>query len=148
MLTENRRKDSSGTEAELFAFGTALGTSGLQRPATAMTPSPSATDSRTDGAAAFVPDTRSVAKLAAAAKGCRGCQLYEHAEQTVFGAGARTARMMLIGEQPGDQEEQGRQAVRRPCGPGPRQGAGRRGDRARRALRDERRQALQVHRQG
>jgi uracil-DNA glycosylase family protein len=70
-----------------------------------MTPSPSATGSRTDGAAAFVPDTRSVAKLATAAKGCRGCQLYEHAEQTVFGAGPRTARMMLIGEQPGDQED-------------------------------------------
>jgi DNA polymerase len=57
------------------------------------------------GAAPFVPDTRSVTKLAAAARGCRGCRLYADAEQTVFGAGPRTARMMLVGEQPGDQED-------------------------------------------
>jgi DNA polymerase len=59
----------------------------------------------TASAAPFVPDTRSVTKLAAAARGCRGCQLYADAEQTVFGAGPRTARMMLVGEQPGDQED-------------------------------------------
>jgi DNA polymerase len=46
-----------------------------------------------------------VTKLAAAARGCRGCRLYADAEQTVFGAGPRTARMMLVGEQPGDQED-------------------------------------------
>jgi uracil-DNA glycosylase family protein len=46
-----------------------------------------------------------VTKLAAAARGCRGCRLYTDAEQTVFGAGPRTARMMLVGEQPGDQED-------------------------------------------
>lgn len=56
-------------------------------------------------AAAFIPDTRSLTKLAAAARGCRGCQLYANAEQTVFGEGPRTARMMLVGEQPGDQED-------------------------------------------
>lgn len=60
---------------------------------------------KTAGAAPFVPDTRSVTRLAAAARGCRGCQLYADAEQTVFGAGPRTARMMLVGEQPGDQED-------------------------------------------
>ena len=57
-------------------------------------------------AAAFIPDTRSLTKLAAAARECRGCQLYADAEQTVFGEGPRTARMMLVGEQPGDQEDQ------------------------------------------
>jgi len=46
-----------------------------------------------------------VNRLAAAARGCRGCQLYADAEQTVFGAGPRAARMMLVGEQPGDQED-------------------------------------------
>ena len=59
----------------------------------------------TASAAPFVPDTRSVTKLAAAARACRGCQLYADAEQTVFGAGPRAARMMLVGEQPGDQED-------------------------------------------
>jgi uracil-DNA glycosylase len=59
----------------------------------------------TGSAAPFVPETRSVAKLAAAARGCRGCQLYADADQTVFGDGPRTARMMLVGEQPGDQED-------------------------------------------
>ena len=60
---------------------------------------------KTAGAAPFVPDTGSVNRLAAAARGCRGCQLYADAEQTVFGAGPRAARMMLVGEQPGDQED-------------------------------------------
>jgi DNA polymerase len=46
-----------------------------------------------------------VTKLAAAARECRGCRLYADAEQTVFGAGPRAARMMLVGEQPGDQED-------------------------------------------
>lgn len=59
----------------------------------------------TASAAPFVPDTRSVTKLAAAARECRGCQLYADAEQTVFGAGPRNARMMLVGEQPGHQED-------------------------------------------
>ncbi|MCU1699180.1 MAG: uracil glycosylase superfamily protein [Mycobacterium sp.] len=44
-------------------------------------------------------------RLAAAARGCRDCQLYADAKQTVFGAGPRAARMMLVGEQPGDQED-------------------------------------------
>jgi DNA polymerase len=57
------------------------------------------------GAAAFVPDTDELSKLAAAAKSCRGCDLFEAADQTVFGAGPKTARMMLVGEQPGDQED-------------------------------------------
>src|SRR5205823_1336470 len=36
---------------------------------------------------------------------CRGCDLWEQATQTVFGEGAEHSRMMLIGEQPGDQED-------------------------------------------
>ncbi len=43
--------------------------------------------------------------LAKKAKGCQRCDLYRNATQTVFGDGARAASMMLVGEQPGDQED-------------------------------------------
>jgi DNA polymerase len=45
------------------------------------------------------------AALAAEASGCRLCDLYRHATQTVFGEGPAGARVMLVGEQPGDQED-------------------------------------------
>lgn len=57
------------------------------------------------GAEEYVPLTRDHAALAYAARDCRGCDLYRDADQVVFGAGAPAARMMLIGEQPGDQED-------------------------------------------
>jgi uracil-DNA glycosylase family protein len=57
------------------------------------------------GAQEFVPNTRNLDELAAAAGGCRGCDLYQDADQTVFGAGSRSARVLLVGEQPGDQED-------------------------------------------
>jgi len=56
-------------------------------------------------AAAFVPDSGDLAALAQAALGCQGCDLYEHAGQTVFGEGAANADIVLVGEQPGDQED-------------------------------------------
>lgn len=43
--------------------------------------------------------------LASAAKGCHGCDLFRYATQTVFGAGPRTSRIMMIGEEPGDEED-------------------------------------------
>ena len=43
--------------------------------------------------------------LRAAAAGCRACELWEPATQTVFGAGPATARIVFVGEQPGDQED-------------------------------------------
>jgi len=43
--------------------------------------------------------------LREAAKGCRNCPLWENATQTVFGEGSARARVMLVGEQPGDQED-------------------------------------------
>jgi len=58
-----------------------------------------------DSAAEFVPASRSLAKLRAAAAGCRGCPLWKDATQTVFGAGPRKAELMLVGEQPGDRED-------------------------------------------
>lgn len=37
--------------------------------------------------------------------GCRGCDLYKDATQTVFGRGSKSAELMLVGEQPGDKED-------------------------------------------
>ena len=51
------------------------------------------------------PRPRSVTELREAAAGCRACDLWEKATQTVFGEGAASARMMLVGEQPGDRED-------------------------------------------
>ena len=57
------------------------------------------------GAEGFVPDTKSLRRLAAAAAGCHGCDLYGAATQTVFGRGPKTARLLFVGEQPGDVED-------------------------------------------
>jgi DNA polymerase len=56
-------------------------------------------------ASPFVPADASLDALAAAADGCRGCELFENATQTVFGAGPRTASVVMVGEQPGDVED-------------------------------------------
>ncbi|MGY4651434.1 UdgX family uracil-DNA binding protein [Mycobacterium sp. URHB0021] len=58
-----------------------------------------------DTAADFVPDTRDLDEMATAAQSCKGCNLYLDATQVVFGAGAPDADMVLVGEQPGDQED-------------------------------------------
>lgn len=58
-----------------------------------------------NGAAEFVPSSRSLKALAGAAEGCRGCPLYKDATQTVFGRGMKGAELMLVGEQPGDKED-------------------------------------------
>jgi uracil-DNA glycosylase family protein len=54
----------------------------------------------------FLPDRRSLPALRAAAQGCRGCHLFAGATQTVFGEGLQEARVLLVGEQPGDREDQ------------------------------------------
>jgi DNA polymerase len=56
-------------------------------------------------ARALIPAEPTIEKLRAAAAGCTGCHLYRHATQTVFGEGAQRARVMLVGEQPGDAED-------------------------------------------
>ena len=56
-------------------------------------------------AADFVPDTHDLDELSTAAQSCKGCNLYLNATQTVFGEGAPDADIMLVGEQPGDQED-------------------------------------------
>jgi uracil-DNA glycosylase len=54
----------------------------------------------------FVPAGADLGRLREAAGGCRGCGLYEHATQTVFGRGDATAEVVMVGEQPGDVEDQ------------------------------------------
>ena len=49
--------------------------------------------------------TADLARIEQAARDCRACDLWEHATQTVFGDGPERARIMLIGEQPGDAED-------------------------------------------
>jgi uracil-DNA glycosylase family protein len=56
-------------------------------------------------AADFLPHDVSLPALRAAAAGCRGCDLYRRGTQTVFGEGEERARVMLVGEQPGDKED-------------------------------------------
>jgi uracil-DNA glycosylase len=58
------------------------------------------------GAGQWVPDHASLAELQKAAQGCRGCELYRDATQAVMGRGSAEARVVLLGEQPGDQEDQ------------------------------------------
>ena len=54
---------------------------------------------------ALVPATSSLKKLREAARECTACHLHKHATQMVFGEGPKKAAIMLVGEQPGDQED-------------------------------------------
>jgi uracil-DNA glycosylase family protein len=56
-------------------------------------------------AAEFIPPRPTLERLRDAAAGCRGCDLWRYATQTVFGEGPKRAEVMLVGEQPGDQED-------------------------------------------
>ncbi|HKX69562.1 MAG TPA: UdgX family uracil-DNA binding protein [Intrasporangium sp.] len=57
------------------------------------------------GAEPFVPHRPTLRRLREAVDGCRGCDLYRDATQGVMGDGPVPARLMLIGEQPGDKED-------------------------------------------
>ncbi|MGE5596074.1 MAG: UdgX family uracil-DNA binding protein [Hyphomicrobiales bacterium] len=66
----------------------------------------------TGSALDFFPDERDLDSLRVAAAGCKGCDLWTRGTQTVFGEGPAKAGLVLVGEQPGDQEdEQGRPFV-------------------------------------
>jgi uracil-DNA glycosylase len=56
-------------------------------------------------AADFFPKRTTIPALRKAADGCRGCDLYRDATQTVFGEGPNDARIVMVGEQPGDRED-------------------------------------------
>jgi DNA polymerase len=59
----------------------------------------------TGSAADFIPARPTIPKLRRAARRCRGCDLYLNATQAVFGEGPADARVLVIGEQPGDAED-------------------------------------------
>jgi uracil-DNA glycosylase len=60
----------------------------------------------TDGTAApLIPERPTLKKLKEAAAGCRACDLWKTGTQTVFGEGLTKAEIVLVGEQPGDQED-------------------------------------------
>jgi DNA polymerase len=56
-------------------------------------------------AAPLVPGKPTIPKLQSAAADCKACDLWKRGTQTVFGEGGPKARVMLVGEQPGDQED-------------------------------------------
>ncbi|HEV8598329.1 MAG TPA: UdgX family uracil-DNA binding protein [Gemmatimonadales bacterium] len=65
-----------------------------------------ATDEKTAiSALPFLPERISLSSLREAVQDCRGCPLFKHATQAVFGKGRRTARLVLVGEQPGNDED-------------------------------------------
>jgi len=56
-------------------------------------------------AAPLVPNRPTLPKLRAAASGCKACDLWKTGTQTVFGEGSPHAKVMFVGEQPGDKED-------------------------------------------
>jgi len=63
------------------------------------------TGEETSGAEALIPERPSLKSLREAAAGCQACPLWKTGTQTVFGEGRKAARVMLVGEQPGDRED-------------------------------------------
>jgi DNA polymerase len=53
----------------------------------------------------FLPPRLNLKSMRDAVQHCRGCDLYKHATQAVFGEGPRSARLILLGEIPGDEED-------------------------------------------
>ncbi|ORA09253.1 UdgX family uracil-DNA binding protein [Mycobacterium asiaticum] len=68
------------------------------------------------GAQRYLPEDRGLSSLEHAAGACQGCTLYQDATQTVFGHGKAEAPVMLVGEQPGDREDQEGQPFVGPAG--------------------------------
>jgi uracil-DNA glycosylase len=56
-------------------------------------------------AADFLPERTTLAAMREAVQDCRGCDLYREASQAVFGEGPEQARIVMVGEQPGDKED-------------------------------------------
>jgi uracil-DNA glycosylase len=74
------------------------------------------TATKAPGAARYLPQERGLDSLRAAAECCRGCPLFADATQTVFGRGHPGAPIMLVGEQPGDQEDRAGEPFVGPAG--------------------------------
>ena len=68
------------------------------------------------GAELFLPEKITLPSLREAVQNCRGCTLYRNATQAVFGEGKKGARILFVGEQPGDHEDEAGQPVVGPAG--------------------------------
>lgn len=68
------------------------------------------------GADEWVPEGATLAELREAAQQCRGCELYRDATQAVIGEGPAGAELMVLGEQPGDQEDRAGEPFVGPAG--------------------------------
>src|ERR1700728_2853816 len=62
-------------------------------------------ESTPGSATGYLPETRTVESLRIAEQACRGCELYKRATQAVAGEGPARAKMVLVGETPGDEED-------------------------------------------
>jgi DNA polymerase len=80
------------------------------------TPSKASKTPKAPGAARYLPERRDIDALRGAAQTCHGCSLFEDATQTVFGNGHPGAPLMLVGEQPGDQEDRAGEPFVGPAG--------------------------------
>jgi uracil-DNA glycosylase family protein len=69
-----------------------------------------------DDATPFLPERKSLKTLREAAASCRGCHLYGPATQTVFGEGLKRAKVMMVGEMPGDREDRAGKVFVGPAG--------------------------------
>ncbi|HEX6874505.1 MAG TPA: UdgX family uracil-DNA binding protein [Nocardioidaceae bacterium] len=68
------------------------------------------------GAQAWVPEDPTLEGLRSAAQDCRGCELYRDATQAVMGEGPTDARLIVLGEQPGDKEDRAGEPFVGPAG--------------------------------
>lgn len=57
------------------------------------------------GALPWIPRVKEITSLRHAVQGCNGCDLYLHATQAVFGEGPANAKILMVGEQPGNEED-------------------------------------------
>src|SRR2546421_10475083 len=64
----------------------------------------------------FFPERKSLKAFRDAAADCQACDLWKHGTQTVFGEGARGAEVLLVGEQPGNEEDLAGQPFVGPAG--------------------------------
>ena len=113
LVHENRELLGGGDPdvARLLAMETAVGDGREVIGAAPFVPSPSTTTlpdlaaALGDRVAALGDRVAALGDLVAAAARCTGCDLYRHASRTVFGKGPADARVVMVGEQPGDQED-------------------------------------------
>ena len=68
------------------------------------------------GAQRFVPDGANLEQLRSTVGACQGCDLFRGATQAVFSRGRADAPLVLVGEQPGDEEDKARTSLRRSGG--------------------------------